>query len=193
MNSSRGCAVVGDLTAVWVPDAAHEALRDLTRAREAARADLHRARQRLRGFVLRQGLRPPAGIRPWTLRYRDWLAHLNLVQAAHRAVLADALTALDQAAARLGRLEEAIQAELERGPLAPLLGALQCLRGVGLVTAATLVAELGDLRRFASPRQLMAYAGLVPGEHSSGGAPGGAGSPRPATPTSGGSSWRRHS
>ncbi len=127
-----------------------------------------------------------------TLHYRPTaLPILNLVQAAHRAVLADALTALDQAAARLGRLEEAIQAELERGPLAPLLGALQCLRGVGLVTAATLVAELGDLRRFASPRQLMAYAGLVPGEHSSGGRTRRGGITKTGNPTSGGSSWRR--
>jgi transposase len=159
----------GELTAVWVPDAAHEALRDLTRAREDAVAELRRARQRLRAFLLRQGLRPPAGVKPWTVRHRDWLGRLRPEQAAHRAVLAEALTALDQAAARLGRLEDAI-AELAAGsPHAPLLGALQCLRGVGLVTAAALVAELGDVRRFGHPRQVMAYAGLVPGERSSGG------------------------
>jgi transposase len=159
----------GDLTAVWVPDAEHEALRDLTRAREDALEDLHRARQRLRCFLLRQGLRPPEGVKPWTLRHRDWLAQLAPAAAAHRVVLAEALTALDQAAARLGRLEDAIAEQLTSSPLAPLLGALQTLRGVALVTAATLVAELGDVARFASPRQLMAYAGLVPGEHSSGG------------------------
>src|SRR5262245_20005231 len=76
----------GDLAAVWVPDAAHEALRDLTRAREDALGDLHRARQRLRGFLLRQGLRPPAGVKPGTLRHRDWLAQLALAQPAHRVV-----------------------------------------------------------------------------------------------------------
>jgi transposase len=158
----------GELVAVWVPGADHEALRDLTRAREGALAELHRARQRLRCFLLRQGLRPPAGVNPWTLRHRDWLARLELSQPAHRVVLGEALTALDQAAARLGRLEEAIAEQTTGSSLAPLLGALQTARGVGPVTAATLVAELGDLRRFASPRQLMAYAGLVPGEHSSG-------------------------
>lgn len=158
----------GDLTAVWVPDAAHEALRDLTRAREDARAELHRARQHLRTFLLRQGQRPPEGVRPWTVRHRDWLGRLTLTHAAHRVVLEEALTALDQAAARLARLEDAIREQATASPFAPLLGALQTLRGVALVTAATLVAELGDLTRFASPRQLMAYAGVVPGEHSSG-------------------------
>jgi transposase len=159
----------GDLTAVWVPDEAHEALRDLTRAREDALAEVHRARARLRGFLLRQGLRPPAGVKAGTLRHRDWLAHLELGQPAHRVVLAESLTALDQATARLGRLEAAIAEQAAASPLAPLLGALQCLRGVAAVTAATLAAEPGDLTRFAPPRQLMAYAGLVPGERSSGG------------------------
>jgi transposase len=159
----------GDLTAVWVPDAAHEALRDLTRAREDALEEVQRARQRLRCFLLRQGLHPPAGVKPGTVRHRDWLAHLTLEQPAHGIVLAESLTALDQATARLTRLEEAIAEQAQASPLAPLLGALQCARGVATVTAATLVAELGDLTRFASPRQLMAYAGLVPGEHSSGG------------------------
>jgi transposase len=159
----------GELTAVWVPDEAHEALRDLTRAREDAVEALHRARQQLRSFLLRQGRRPPAGVKPWTLRHRDWLATLRLAQPAQQAVLAEALTALDQGAARLGRLEDAIRDLAAGGPLAPLVDAVQALRGVGLVTAATLAAELGDLTRFASPRQAMAYVGLVPGEHSSGG------------------------
>lgn len=159
----------GELTAVWVPDAAHEALRDLTRAREEAVAELHRCRQRLGKFLLRQGLYPPAGVNPWTLRHRDWLDRLRLEQPAHGIVLAEALTALDQAHARLGRLEAAVAAQVADGPHAAVLGALQCLRGVGLVTAATVVAELGDLTRFPSARHLMAYAGLVPGEHSSGG------------------------
>jgi transposase len=159
----------GELTAVWVPDDAHEALRDLTRARGAAVAELHRCRQRLGKFLLRQGLRPPAGVKPWTLRHRDWLGRLRPAQAAHRVVLEEALHALDQAAARLGRLEDVVREVAASGPHAALLGALQTLRGVGLVTAATLVAELGDVRRFATPRQAMAYAGLVPGERSSGG------------------------
>jgi transposase len=159
----------GELTAVWVPDADHEALRDLTRAREDARQDLHRARQRLGKFLLRLGRRPPAGVKPWTLRHRAWLAGLRLGRAAQQAVLREGLHAIDQAAERLGRLEEEIAEQAQAGPLAPVVAALMTLRGVALVTAATLVAELGDLTRFASPRQLMAYAGLVPSEHSSGG------------------------
>ena len=159
----------GELTAVWVPDEAHEALRDLTRARAAAVAEVHRCRQRLGKFLLRLGLRPPAGVAPWTVRHRDWLDGLRLPQPAQHLVLTEALHGLDQAAARLDRLEAAVAEAAQAGPHAPLVGALQSLRGVGPVTAATLVAELGDLRRFATARQLMAYAGLVPSEHSSGG------------------------
>jgi transposase len=158
----------GDLTAVWVPDEDHEALRDLTRARAAARADRHRARQRLGKFLLRQGLRPPEGVRPWTVRHRTWLTGLRLPRPAQQAVLREALHAVDEAGARLDRLEDELAEVAQTGPHAALLGGLQCLRGVGLLTAATLVAELGDVTRFAHPRQLMAYAGVVPSEHSSG-------------------------
>jgi transposase len=159
----------GELTAVWVPDEDHEALRDLTRAREDAREDLQRARHRLAKLLLRLGVRPPAGVKPWTVRHRDWLGGLRLPRPAQQAVLREYLHAVDQAQARQGRLEDELAELAQSGPHAALLGALQALRGVGLVTAATLVAELGDLSRFESPRQLMAYAGLVPSEHSSGG------------------------
>lgn len=158
----------GDLTAVWVPDEEHEALRDLTRARADAREDRHRARQRLGKFLLRQGLRPAEGVKPWTVRHRTWLNGLRLARPAQQAVLREALHAVDEAGARLDRLEDELVEVAQTGPQAALLGALQCLRGVGLVTAATLVAELGDIARFEHPRQLMAYAGLVPSEHSSG-------------------------
>jgi transposase len=159
----------GELTAVWVPDEVHEALRDLTRAREDARQDLHRARQRLGKFLLRLGRRPPTGVKAWTLRHRAWLAGLRLAQPAQQAVLREELHAIEEAGARLARLEDEIAEQAQAGPHAPLLAGLMALRGVALVTAATLVAELGDLTRFESPRQLMAYAGLVPSEHSSGG------------------------
>lgn len=158
----------GDLTPVWVPDEEHEALRDLTRARADARADRHRARQRLGKFLLRQGLRPPDGVRPWTVRHRTWLTGLRLARPAQQAVLREGLHAVDEAGARLDRLEDELAEVAQTGPHAALLSGLQCLRGVGLVTAATLVAELGDVARFDRPRQLMAYAGLVPSEHSSG-------------------------
>jgi transposase len=156
----------GELTAVWVPDQAHEAIRDLVRARLAAVRTLRQARQQLSGFLLRHGhhYNRPA----WTLMHRRWLAGLSFDQAAHYIVLEDCITAVEAATARRDRLEAHIEAMLPDWSLAPVVRALQALRGVALVAAATLVAELGDVTRFANPRQLMAYLGLVPSEHSSG-------------------------
>lgn len=158
----------GELTAVWVPDAPHEALRDLSRARGDAREDLHRARQRLGKLLLRLGVFPPAGVRPWTQAHRRWLDALHLEQAAQQLVLGEYLLAVDQAQERMGRLDRDLARAAQAGPHAALLGALQTLRGVGLITAVTLVAELGDLGRFRTARQLMAYVGVVPREASSG-------------------------
>lgn len=158
----------GELGGVWVPGVEHEALRDLTRAREAAVGDRHRARQRVRTFLVRQGVRPPGDVQRWTKRYRDWLATVRLGTAAQQVVLAEAIQTLDQADARLHRLEAAVTEAMASGPHAAVMAAFQTVRGVGPVTAATLIAELGDPRRFATPRQLMAYTGLVPSEHSSG-------------------------
>lgn len=155
-----------ELTPIWVPDAAHEAMRDLVRARAAAVKDLVRCRQRIGGFLLRQEIRP-AG-KPWTKKHRAWLGRLTLTEPAHRLMLAELLEALDQAQARVERLSAHV-AELVPGwSLAWLVEALQVLRGYRLINAATLVAEIGDPRRFDSPRQLMAYLGLVPSEHSTG-------------------------
>jgi transposase len=158
----------GELTAVWVPEAAHEALRDLTRARGDAREDLHRARQRVGKLLLRQGVQPPTGTKAWTKRYWRWLATVRLPHPPQQVVLGEYVLAVQQGQERVARLEAELRAAAEAGPQADLLAAVQCLRGVGLVTAATLVAELGDLRRFPSPRELMAYVGLVPREASSG-------------------------
>src|SRR6266446_4558145 len=146
----------GELTAVWVPDAGHEAMRDLARP----------ARQQLSGFLLRQGChyRRPA----WTKLHRRWLAGLKFEQAVHHIVLEDYVQAVEAAAARRDRLTAQIEAMLPDWTLAPVVAALQTMRGMALVNAATLIAELGDLSRFANPRQLMAYLGLVPCEHSSG-------------------------
>lgn len=157
----------GELTPVWVPDPAHEAVRDLVRARQAAVRALRQARQQLSGFLLRQGQHysRPA----WTLMHRRWLAGLRFAQAAHHLVLEDCIAAVEAATARRDRLEAHIAAALPDWSLAPVVRALQALRGMALVAAATLVAELGDITRFANPRQLMAYLGLVPSEHSSGG------------------------
>jgi len=157
----------GELTPVWVPDEAHEAIRDLVRARLAAVRTLRQARQQLSGFLLRHGhhYNRPA----WTLMHRRWLAGLRFEHAVHHIVLEDCIAAVEAATARRDRLEAHIAAALPDWSLAPVVHALQALRGMALVAAATLVAELGDITRFGNPRQLMAYLGLVPSEHSSGG------------------------
>ena len=156
----------GELSAVWVPDAAHEAIRDLVRARLDAVHALRRARQQLSGFLLRQGCH--YGRAAWTKLHRRWLAGLRFEQAVHHIVLEDYIQAVEAAAARRDRLTAQIEAMLPDWELAPVVAALQTMRGMALVNAATLIAELGDLSRFANPRQLMAYLGLVPSEHSSG-------------------------
>jgi transposase len=156
----------GELSPVWVPDPAHEAIRDLVRARLAAVRTVRQARQQLSGFLLRHGHRynRPA----WTLMHRRWLAGLSFEHAAHYIVLEDCIAAVEAATARRDRLEAYIEAALPDWSLTPVVKALQALRGLALVAAATLVAELGDITRFANPRQFMAYLGLVPSEHSSG-------------------------
>jgi transposase len=156
----------GELTAVWVPDARHEAMRDLVRARLDAVHSLRRARQQLSGFLLRQGCH--YGRPAWTKLHRRWLAGLTFDQAVHHLVLEDYIAAVEAAMARRDRLTVQIEAMLPDWTLAPVVAALQTMRGMALVNAATLIAELGDLSRFTTPRQLMAYFGLVPGEQSSG-------------------------
>jgi transposase len=155
-----------ELSAIWVPDAAHEAMRDLVRARSAAVADLGRCRQRISSLLLRQDLRYPG--KPWTKKHRLWLGRLVFAAPAHRLLMAELLSALDAASARRDRLTEHIAELVPAWSLGWLVEALQVLRGFRLVQAATLVAEIGDPRRFARPRQLMAYLGLVPSEFSTG-------------------------
>jgi transposase len=157
----------GELTAVWVPDQMHEAVRDLVRARLAAVRTLRQARQQLSGFLLRHGhhYHRPA----WTQMHRRWLAGLRFEQPVHHIVLEDCIAAVEAATARRDRLQAHIEAALPDWSLTPVVRALQALRGMALVVAATLIAELGDITRFTNPRQLMAYLGLVPSEHSSGG------------------------
>jgi transposase len=159
----------GELTSVWVPDAEHEALRDLSRAREAARDARHRARQQLGKLLPRLGIEEPSGTTRWSQRYRQWLGEVKLEQPWQQVVLADAIETVDAGTARLKRLEVQLKKAATVGRHAPLIAALQSLRGVGVITAVTLVAELGDLGRFPTARPLMAYLGLVPSEHSSGG------------------------
>ena len=164
------CHRAGELTAVWVPDAAHEALRDLVRAREAAKKDQLKARHRLGKFLLRHGRRPE-GMKAWTKQYMQWIkSHVHFDQSALEITLADYLEEVDHVAARISKLEKAIDEAVAAAPeeIRVVIEALQALRGVAQTTAATIVSELGSLSRFQNPRQLMGYSGMVPSEHSSG-------------------------
>jgi transposase len=164
------CYRSGDLTAVWVPDAAHEALRDVVRARMAAKRDQMRARHRLGKFLLRQGRRAPEGSTAWTGKYMAWIKQQHFQHAAQEATLLDYLHEVEHVGERIARLERAIDTAVESMPekLRAVIAGLQCLRGVAKVSAVTLVSELGQLSRFAHARQLMGYAGVVSCEHSSG-------------------------
>jgi transposase len=165
------CYRSGDLTAVWVPDAAHEALRDLVRAREVSKKDQLRARHRLGKFLLRRGLRAVAGVKSWTLKHLLWVKTLHFEHPAQEATFLDYLHEVEHSAERVTRLEHAIDQALESAPaeMQALIAGLQALRGIKKVSAATIVAEVGPLSRFARPKQLMGYSGMVSSEDSTGG------------------------
>jgi transposase len=165
------CHRAGDLTPVWVPDRAHEALRDLVRARLAAKRDQLRARHRLSKFLLRHGRHAPDDVGAWTLKYLDWVrSAVRFDEPAQTATLLDYLHEVEHAAERIRRLEQAIDAALVSVPagMKTVIEALQALRGIAKVSAVTLVAELGTVSRFSHPRELMGYTGIVSREHSSG-------------------------
>src|SRR6516164_8601454 len=157
----------GELTEVWVPDAAHEAMRDLVRARATAAKVLSKARQHLSGFLLRHG-KIYSGVRTWTQAYRRWLTTVRFDHPAQQIVLQDYIDAVTDAERRVDRLTRQITEHLPDWSMAPVATAIQAMRGVALINAVTIVAEVGDFSRFSNPRQLMAYLGLVPSEHSSG-------------------------
>lgn len=157
----------GELTGVWVPDAVHEAVRDLVRAREAASDDLRRKRQQLLSFLLRHG-RIYSGGGHWTLAHRRWLARQSFEHTAQQIVFQEWLDAIEDAAQRLRRLEEQLAAIVSSWSMAPAVEAYQAMRGTSFLVAMTFAAEIGDVRRFDTPRQLMAFLGLVPGERSTG-------------------------
>jgi transposase len=157
----------GELTPVWVPDERHEAMRELARGRDAARQDLTRKRQQVSSMLLRLGRHYP-GRKTWNARHRSWLANLKLDHREQRFVLEELLQAERQAGERIERLEQAIREALADWSLGPIVPALMAMRGIDLISAVTVLAEIGDLSRFASPRQLMAYLGLVPSERSTG-------------------------
>jgi transposase len=157
----------GLLTEVAEPTPAEEAVRDLCRCREDAAADLRRARQRLGKLLARRG-RLYLGGKAWTGVHRRWLLTQRFEHPADEMVFTDYLTAVEGAEARVRRLDGQLAEIAATAPYAEPVGWLRCLRGIDTVTALGLVAELFDIRRFAHPRQLMAYLGLVPSEHSSG-------------------------
>jgi transposase len=160
----------GDLTAVWVPDGAHEALRDVVRAREAAKKDQLRAKHRLSKFLLRHGRRAPEGTNAWTGAYWRWLSTVRFEHAAQEATLLDYRTEVERAADRIDRLDKAIDDGVQDAPaqMKAVIDALQALRGIAKITATTMVTEVGNFSRFTRPNQLMGYGGLVPSEFSTG-------------------------
>ena len=164
------CYRAGELTPVWVPDKAHEALRDLVRARESAKQDQHRARQRLSKFLLRTGQRPPQATSAWTQKYVAWIRGLSFEHGAQQATLQDYLGEVDHLAQRILRLEEAIDRAIQDAPavVKSVVEGLQALRGLGRLSATTIALEIGSFSRFPSAKHLMAYCGVVPSEHSSG-------------------------
>lgn len=160
----------GELTAVWVPDPEHEALRDLVRARQAAKQDQRRARQRLSKFLLRHDMQRPTGMAAWKSKHREWLAQIRFELVGLAATLQDYLHEVDHQGQRIAQLEQAIDRAVEGAPaqIQAVIAALQALRGVAKVTAIGVVAEVGEFTRFSHPTQLMGYSGGVPSEHSSG-------------------------
>jgi transposase len=157
----------GDLTPIYIPTADDEAMRDLVRAREDAVGLATQAKHRLKAFLLRHGRRYP-GRAGWTRPYRRWLADLSFSQAAQHVALQEYRDTIAEAEARVERLTDQLRQLAPAWRWAAVVDALQALRGVSFVTAVGLVAEIGDIRRFTHPRELMAFLGLVPSEHSSG-------------------------
>jgi transposase len=157
-----------ELTAVWVPDRGHEAMRDLTRARETAMMDLRSKRQQISAFLLRQGRHYADNKKTWTKAHMAWLASQKLDYPEQRLVFEEMMLAIRQAEERMERLEQAIRVGVPDWSLAAVVTGLMAMRGMDLISAASFVAEIGDLARFQTPTELMAYLGLVPSEDSTG-------------------------
>ena len=172
-NDRRDClrlaelARAGELKAIWVPDAEHEALRNLWRAREDAVEMRHKSRQQLKAFLLRHGRRYP-GKTSWNKSHQCWISDQKFDTSADQIALAEYQLASDTADQRVARLTQALTEASAGWRFEPVVAALRALRGIDTVSAIGLVAEIGDIGRFATARQLMGYLGLVPSEHSSG-------------------------
>ncbi|MGV2130924.1 IS110 family transposase [Agrobacterium vitis] len=157
----------GELTSVWVPDEGHEAMRDLVRARASAVETLRVHRQQVSAFMLKHGRIYPRK-KGWTMRYLCWLQEQQFNHPAHQIALQEMVQAVRVSKERVERLEKVIEEFVPNWSLAPVVRALQTLRGVDLIVAVTFATEVGDVTRFESPRQLMGYLGLVPSERSTG-------------------------
>ncbi|WP_404450976.1 IS110 family transposase [Virgibacillus necropolis] len=158
----------GELTPIYVPTEDDEALRDLVRAREDVKEDELRAKHRLTKFLLRNEIKPPKGTKKWTVKYWDWLDKMTFERSASRVAFQEYLQQLKEFQQRLKVLEEEIEDQAKEGVHAPMIQTLMTLRGVAIITATSLVAEIGSFKRFQTPKQFMAYTGLVPSESSSG-------------------------
>ena len=159
----------GLLTTVHAPTPEQEAVRDLCRAREAVKRDQTRVRHRLSKLLLRRGVRWTRGRQAWTRAHLEWLRGRRSEHAADQAIFDDHLLALEQLESRLGALDAKLESFAQEAPYAEPVGWLRCFRGIDTLTALSLGAEIRDWRRFSSPRELMAYVGMVPSERSSGG------------------------
>jgi transposase len=159
---------VGELTPVWVPGQEQEAIRDLTRAREDMKHLERQARQRLCAFLLRHGQRYDSKKSKWTQAYWRWLERIKFDHRIQQAVFQEYIDSVKKLEQFVADLEQTMHEAMADWSLAPVVTGLMALRGCRLITAMTIVAELGDITRFDSPRQLMSYLGLVPSESSSG-------------------------
>jgi len=157
----------GQLVAVFIPDEQTEAIRDLERAREDAKKAERVVRHQLSKFLLRNGKRYP-GKTTWNAAHHAWIAKQAFVEPAQKYVLADALAAVEGATLRASELTARLREVTVGWSQEPLIKALQAMRGVEFVTAVTLVAEVGDFRRFATAEDFMGYVGLIPSEQTSG-------------------------
>lgn len=172
-NDKRDCLTLarlhraGELTPVYVPTEEDEALRDLVRAREDATRMLRTAKQQLGAFLLRHDA-VYSGKTKWTKAHFNWLTDISMPHPAQQIVLQEYIDTVTDCSNRVQRLTEQVRQQSQQSRLCELINALQSMRGISLVVAATIAAELGDLTRFANPEKLMAFLGLIPSEHSSG-------------------------
>lgn len=157
----------GELTAIHVPRAEDEAMRDLTRAREDAKCLETRAKQRILAFLLRHGHRF-SGRSNWSDAHFRWMSNISMPHPAQKAVFQELIDALNECSQRVKRLTQQVQDLLPHWHMFPVVQSIQALRGVSMIVASTTISEIGDLTRFEHPRELMSYLGLVPSEHSSG-------------------------